>query len=138
MRINKDEYYIGVAEAVSKRSTCIRAHAGAVIVKNDTIISTGYNGSARGEVNCSDINECEREKLNIKPGSNYELCKSIHAEANAIISAARHNGGTLGAKLYLYFERIDGNKTKHNGSCIMCSRMIKNAGITDTVYKEIV
>jgi len=137
-RISKDDYYLEIAKSVSVRSTCLRAKAGAVIVNNDTIISTGYSGSARNEPNCSDIGECERDKLKIKPGTQYELCKSIHAEANAIINAARHHGGTIGARLYIYFERLDGLKTRHNGPCIMCSRMIKNAGISDIIFKEVI
>jgi len=137
-RMEIDEYFLEVAKTIAKRSTCIRAIAGAVIVKEGSIISAGYSGSAKGEPNCCDVGVCERQRLNIAPGSNYELCKSVHAEANAIINAARHNGGTEGAKMYLYFERLDGNKTKHNGSCIMCSRMIKNAGIKEVIFTEVV
>lgn len=135
-RLNKDDYYMNIARAVSLRSTCIRAHAGAIIVKDDQIVSTGYSGSARGEKNCCDVDRCERDILNIKPGTRYELCKSVHAEANAIIHAGcdKTNGGTM----YLYFERLDGRKEKHGGPCIMCARMIKQAGIKEIKVEEIV
>ena len=133
MRPSKRDYYLNIAKAVSLRSTCLRAHAGAVLVKNDKIISTGYSGAARGEPNCCDIGICERQRLNIPPGQNYELCKSVHAEANAIINCDVDKND---ATLYLYFERIDGLKSKHNGPCLMCSRMIKNTQIKDVIFEE--
>jgi len=116
------------------RSTCLRAHAGAVLVKDDKIISTGYSGSARNEPNCSDLGICERQRLNIPPGQNYELCKSVHAEANALINC---NTDKSGATLYLHFERLDGRKERHNGPCIMCKRLLKNAMIKDIYYNEV-
>jgi len=133
MRLTKDEYYLNIAKAVSMRSTCLRAHAGAILVKNDKIISTGYSGAARGEPNCSDIGECERQRLNIPPGQNYELCKSVHAEANAIINCDQDKSG---ATMYLYFKRVDGQKEKHGGPCFMCARMIKNAQILNVIINE--
>lgn len=133
MRPTKRQYYLNIAKAVSERSTCLRAHAGAIIVKNDKIISTGYSGSARGEPNCCDIGICERQRLNIPPGERYELCKSVHAEANAIINC---NQDMSGATLYLYFERLDGQKVLHGGACQMCARMIKNAMITEVIHTE--
>lgn len=88
-RISKDEYYLSIAAAVARRSTCLRRQYGAVIIKNDEIISTGYNGAARGEPNCCDTGECWREANNIPHGEQYEKCVAVHAEQNAIISAAR-------------------------------------------------
>lgn len=134
MRPTKEEYYLNISKAVSARSTCLRAHAGAVLVKNDKIISTGYNGSARGEVNCCDIGMCERQRLNIPPGQNYELCKAIHAEANALINCDVDKSG---ATMYIYFERIDGLKARHGGACVMCKRLLKNAMIRDTIIHEV-
>ena len=98
-RISKDEYYLSIAASVAKRSTCLRRQYGAVIIKNDEIISTGYNGAARGEPNCCDTGECWREANGIPHGEQYEKCVAVHAEQNAIISAAR--GEMLGGTLYL-------------------------------------
>lgn len=98
-RSTKIDYYLDIAEAVTHRSTCLRRHYGAVIVKNDEIISTGYNGAARGVANCSDTGVCERERLNIPKGERYELCKAVHAEQNAIISASRKD--MLDSTLYI-------------------------------------
>ena len=130
MRPTKEEYYMSIAKAVSARSTCTRAKVGAIIVKDDAIISTGYVGAARGEDNCCDIGVCERVRLNISPGERYELCRSIHAEANAIINAARNGHSIVDGDMYVYFERLDGGTLKCTGPCMMCARMIKNAGIT--------
>ena len=88
-RIDKINYYLEIADTVLKRGTCLRRNYGAVIVKNDEIISTGYTGAPRGRTNCIDLGFCAREKLNIKSGEKYELCRSVHAEQNAVISAAR-------------------------------------------------
>ena len=90
-RMSKDKYYLNIADAVLDRSTCLRRKYGAIIVKNDEILSTGYNGAPRGRVNCSELGYCNREQLNIPSGQRYELCRSVHAEANAIISAARRH-----------------------------------------------
>ncbi len=137
-RPKKDEYYLNIARAVAERSTCLRAKAGTVIVKDDTIVSTGYVGAARGEENCCDLGICERDRLKLKPGERYELCRSVHSEANAITNAARSGHNILGGTMYIYFERLDGQKIKHNGPCIMCQRMIKNAGIKEWKLKEVV
>lgn len=137
-RISKEDYYMDIAKIVSMRSTCIRAHAGTVIVKNDTIISTGYSGSPRGEPNCCDLGICERDRLRIEPGKNYELCRSIHSEVNSIINAARSGVSIIDGDMYIYFQRLDGKKKKHGGPCLMCSRMIKNAGIHSLSFKEVV
>ena len=98
-RPDKINYYLDIAETVSKRSTCLRKHYGAIIVKNDIIVSTGYNGAPRGRKNCSDINYCMRDALNIPRGERYEMCRSLHSEANAIIAAPREQ--MLGATLYM-------------------------------------
>ena len=98
-RVDKVNYYLNIADAVLERSTCLRRHYGAIIVRNDEIVSTGYNGAPRGRKNCVDLGRCTREELQVPSGQRYELCRSVHAEANAIISAARSD--TLGATLYL-------------------------------------
>lgn len=137
-RISKENWYMEIAKVISMRSTCIRAHAGSIIVKNDAIISTGYSGSPRCEPNCCDLGVCERDRLGLKPGERYELCRSVHAEANSILNAARNGVSVFGGTMYIFFERLDGQKTKHNGPCLMCSRMIKNVGIDKFVIKEVV
>ena len=131
-RRDKINYYLDLAEVVSKRSTCFRRHYGAVIVKNDEVVSTGYVGAPRGRQNCTDLGLCVREKLNIPRGERYELCRSVHAEANAIISASRHE--MLGASLYLAgTDAVSGEYVKNSSCCSMCKRMVINAGIS-TVY----
>jgi dCMP deaminase len=127
-----------IAKVISMRSTCIRAHAGSIIVRDDVIVSTGYSGSPREEPNCCDVGVCERDRLGIRPGERYEICRSVHSEANAIINAARSGASVIGGDIYIYFERLDGQKIKHGGPCLMCLRMIKNAGIRKFVIKEIV
>lgn len=131
-RRDKVNYYLDLAEVVSQRSTCIRRHYGAVIVKNDEVISTGYVGAPRGRKNCTDIGTCIRTELNIPRGERYELCRSVHAEANAIISASRKD--MLGSSLYLCGREVStGEYISNSNSCSMCKRMIINAGI-ETVY----
>ena len=135
-RPNKDEYYLDIAASVAKRSTCLRRRYGAVIVNNDEIIATGYNGSPRGEKNCCDTGECWRESHHIPHGEQYEKCVSVHAEMNAIISAARKD--MVGGTLYLMgFD--DSNPIFHAVPCTICRRLIKNAGIKRVVndYGEI-
>lgn len=129
MRISKDKYYIGIALAVAKRSTCLRRQYGVVIVKNDEIISTGYNGAPRGEQNCCDAGSCWRESNNVPHGERYELCKSVHAEQNAIISASRKD--MIGSTLYL--AGIENNKVIKAVPCDICRRMIVNSGIKRVV-----
>ena len=130
-RISKDEYYLGIAEAVLKRSTCLRRNYGAVLVKNDEIVATGYNGSPRGEINCCDKDYCEREAQNVPKGERYELCVAIHAEDNAITSAGRDkaNGGTL----YIVGKEHGSEKYANPCPCKMCRRKIVNAGIKRVV-----
>jgi len=131
-RRDKHNYYLDLAEMVSQRSTCLRRRYGAVIVKNDEVISTGYVGAPRGRKNCSDIGECVRQKMKIPRGERYELCRSVHAEVNAIISASRDE--MIGSSLYLVgLEVEDGSYVKNASSCSMCKRTVINAGIK-TVY----
>ena len=125
-RISKTEYYLGIAAAVSKRSTCLRRQYGAVIVKNDEIVATGYNGSPRGDENCCDSGVCWREAHGIPHGEQYEKCVAVHAECNAIISASRNE--LLGASLYL-FGYENGAELPQPEPGLICSRLIKNAGI---------
>ena len=142
-RVSKHNYYLDIAETVSERSTCLRKRYGAIIVKNDIIISTGYNGAPRGRKNCSDIGQCMREKLSIPRGERYELCRSVHSEANAIIAASHEN--MLGSSLYLCCtDPHDGNIVSETNPCMMCKRLILNAGIekiyirdTKKEYREI-
>lgn len=127
-RRDKNNYYLDLAEVVSKRGTCLRRRFGAVIVKNDEVISTGYVGAPRGRKNCSDLGFCIREKLKIPRGERYELCRSVHAEANAIISCSRDK--MIGASLFLVgIEATDGSYVKNACCCSMCKRMVINAGI---------
>lgn len=127
-RPGKDEYYLNIAAEVAKRSTCLRRSFGAVIVKDDQIISTGYCGAPRGSINCIDLGHCPRQEAGVPAGERYELCRSVHAEMNAIIHASRQE--MLGATLYLAClnphtgERIEGTRP-----CKLCTRMIINAGI---------
>lgn len=131
-RVSKKEYYLQIASHVAKRSTCIRRQYGAVIVKNDEVIATGYNGAARGEKNCCDEKVCWREDHHISHGEQYEKCVAVHAEQNAIISASRKD--MIGSTLYLVgFE--DGKEIKAE-PCVICERMIRNAGIERVISRE--
>lgn len=134
-RRDKDNYYLDLAEIVSQRCTCIRRHYGAVIVKNDEVISTGYVGAPRGRKNCSDLGICIREKLQIPRGERYELCRSVHAEANAIISCSRDK--MIGASLYLTGKECStGEYIKNSCCCSMCKRMVINAGISYVYVRD--
>ena len=134
-RVSKHNYYLDIAQTVAERATCLRRMFGAIIVKNDSIISTGYNGAPRGRQNCSDLMMCMRDKLKIPRGERYELCRSVHAEANAIIAAPRDQ--ILGATLYMVCVNPD-TKELYAGtnSCMMCKRQIINAGITTVVVRD--
>lgn len=134
-RRDKINYYLDLAETVSKRSTCLRRSYGAVIVKNDEVISTGYVGAPRGRKNCTDMGYCIRQQLNIPRGERYELCRSVHAEANAIISASRDK--MIDSTLYLTGVEADGVSYVANScSCSMCKRMVINAGISTVVIRD--
>lgn len=130
-RPSKDEYYLGIADAVLKRSTCLRRRYGAVLVKGDEIVSTGYNGSPRGEQNCCDCGYCAREEQNIPKGERYELCVAIHAEDNAITSASRSKA--CGATLYIVGRNVSDNSLANPSPCMMCRRKIVNAGVDRVV-----
>ena len=134
-RVSKHNYYLDIAQTVSERATCLRRRFGAIIVKNDVIISTGYNGSPRGRKNCTDLGTCERERMNIPRGERYEMCRAVHAEANAIISASREN--MLGSTLYMCCTNPrDGHIMGHVCSCMMCKKLIINAGISRVIIRE--
>ena len=134
MRVDKENYYLDIAETVLERGTCLRRNYGAIIVKNDEIVSTGYTGAPRGRKNCINLNYCTRTKLNIPSGERYELCRSVHAEANAIISASRRD--MLGATLYLAGRDMEtGDVIDNPKSCGMCKRLIINAGISTVVSR---
>ena len=134
-RRDKTNYYLDLADVVSQRGTCLRRRFGAVIVKNDEVISTGYVGAPRGRKNCTDLGYCIRQKMNIPRGERYELCRSVHAEANAIISASRDK--MLGATLYLSGREADtGEYVKNASCCSMCKRRVINAGIEKVMIRE--
>lgn len=134
-RVDKHNYYLNIAETVAARSTCLRRTFGAVLVKNDEILSTGYNGAPRCRKNCTDVGECVRNKLNVPRGERYELCRSVHAEANAIISASRQE--MIGSTLYLVGLDVDTNDyVKNSSSCSMCKRLVINAGIKEVVIRD--
>lgn len=135
MRRDKLNYYLDIAETVLARGTCLRRNFGAIIVKNDQIISTGYVGAPRGRENCCDLGYCTREKLQIPRGERYELCRSVHAEANAIISASRRD--MVGGTLYLVGrDARTGELLGDATSCSMCRRMVINAGLKEVVIRR--
>ena len=132
MRTDKINYYLDIAETVLERGTCLRRNYGAIIVKNDAIISTGYVGAPRGRQNCIDMGVCVRETLKVPRGERYELCRSVHAEQNAIINAARED--MIGATMFLVGKDAKTGAYVENAcACSLCKRMIINAGI-DKVY----
>lgn len=134
-RISKENYYLDIAQTVAERSTCMRKKYGAIIVKNDVIISTGYNGSPRGRKNCNELQFCMREKLQIPRGERYEMCRSVHAEANAIIAAPRDQ--MLGATLYMAcVDPQNDTLVSHTSSCMMCKKLVINAGISFVVVRD--
>ena len=134
-RVSKHNYCLDIAQTVAERSTCLRKKYGSIIVKNDVIVSTGYNGSPRGRKNCSDISYCMREHLQIPRGERYELCRSVHGEANAIIAASREQ--MLGADLYMAcVDPKDGSIVGGTCSCMMCKRMVINAGIARVIIRD--
>ena len=134
-RKDKRNYYLDIAETVLARGTCLRRNYGSIIVKNDEIISTGYTGAPRGRKNCCDLDECLRVKMNVPRGTQYELCRSVHSEANAIISACRKD--MIGADLYLVGKDMHtGMLVENTNSCTMCKRMIINAGIENVIVRN--
>jgi len=134
-RRDKHNYYLDIAQTILERATCLRNNVGAVIVKNDEIISTGYNGAPRGRANCCDLGVCRREQLGIPRGQRYELCRSVHAEQNAIIAAPRNE--MIGATLYLAMcNSKTGELVPDASPCNMCRRMIINAGIERVIIRN--
>lgn len=126
-------YFLDIARAVGRRSTCLRRQYGAIIVKDKIIISTGYNGAPRGEANCIDTGVCERERLHVPKGQNYELCVAVHAEQNAMLNA--DPGKMQGATIYVVGYNSDG--TLASGKpCLLCRRMLRNAMLAKVVYLE--
>ncbi len=132
MRPDWDEYFINIAKAVSTRATCLRRRYGAIITKENIIVSTGYNGAPSGMKDCFEVGKCTRKELQIPHGERYELCHSVHAEANAIIRASvdELRGATI------YISGSDGRKECHAEPCMMCKRMILNARIAKAVYSD--
>ena len=134
-RISKENYYLDIAQTVLGRATCLRRVDGAIIVKNDEIISTGYNGAPRGRANCVDMGYCSREAMRVPRGERYELCRSVHAEANAIISASRRD--MVGGTIYLVGRNAaTGELLPDATSCLMCRRMVINAGLERVVIRR--
>lgn len=134
-RRDKENYYLDIAQTVAERGTCLRRNYGAIIVHNDEIISTGYVGAPRGRKNCSDLGYCIRQELNIPRGERYEMCRSVHAEANAIISASRRD--MIGASLYLVGLEAQNGEIVANGCCCsMCKRMVINSGIKEVIIRD--
>ncbi len=135
MRKDKNQYYLDIAETVLERCTCLRRNYGSVIVKNDEIISTGYVGAPRGRKNCTDIGTCHREVANVPRGKMYELCRSVHSEANAIISASRNE--MIESTLYMVGKDFKtGDYIEKSNSCMMCKRLIINAGISTVIIRD--
>lgn len=132
MRPTKDQYYLNIAKEVAQRATCFRAKNGAIIVKDDQIISTGYVGAPRKTKDCLERGDCLRDKMKIPHGERYELCRSVHAEQNVIINAARAGVSLLGGIMYIHTEDRDG-KTRDSFPCYFCKRMIINAGIENVI-----
>lgn len=134
-RVDKVNYYLNMAETASERGTCLRRLYGAVIVKNDRIVSTGYVGAPRKTKNCNDIGSCKRQTLNIPRGQQYELCRSVHAEMNAIIQASPEEMD--GSSIYLCGKEKDsGEYVKNSEPCILCKRLIINSGIKEVIIRD--
>ncbi len=134
-RIDKHNYYLDICETVLERGTCLRRNFAAIIVKHDEIISTGYSGAPRGRKNCCDLGYCRREQLNVPRGTRYELCRSVHAEQNAVISARRQD--MIGSTLYLVGkEQRTGDYVEQASSCSLCKRFIINAGLDNVIIRD--
>lgn len=137
MRTSKTEYYLDIAEAVSKRATCIRRQFGAVIVVNDQIVATGYCGAPRGVRDCLERKEkCLRIVKKIPSGQRYEFCRSVHAEQNAIINAARAGVSILGGAMYIYGYDLETDKVYNSHPCLLCLKMVINAGLEGIYYTQ--
>lgn len=132
-RVSKIDTYLNCAEVFAYRSTCLKRKYGAVIVKDDVVISTGYNGSPRGFENCCDIGECPRIKMGMHQGEGYEVCKAVHAEANALLNCSREQ--TMGADLYLSGINPEDNSVHRAKPCPLCARMIIQSGIKNVILR---
>ncbi|MFQ5721773.1 MAG: cytidine/deoxycytidylate deaminase family protein [Candidatus Aminicenantales bacterium] len=132
-RISKDEYYLNIAKEVARRSTCFRRSIGALIIRDDQIISTGYVGAPRKTKDSLEHGFCLRDKLNIPHGQRYELCRSVHAEQNAIINAARAGVSLLGGDIYIYGSRPGKEEPINAYPCFICKKMIINAGLNRVI-----
>ncbi|RLF46435.1 MAG: cytidine deaminase [Thermoplasmata archaeon] len=132
VRPDKDRYYLNIAKAVAQRSPCIRRQFGAIIVKEDAIVSTGYNGPARGSINCNEVG-CLKDIMNLPSYSGYDYCPAVHAEENALLNAARQGSSVLDGILYLYGQKLDGNIVEEGRPCDRCKRALINAGIKQVV-----
>lgn len=128
-KLTKERYYMNIAREVGKKSKCFRNHLGAVIVRDDQIISTGYIGAPRKTKDCLEHGFCLRDKLKIPHGHRYEICRSVHGEQNAIINAARAGVSLLGGDLYIYGESAKTGELIDSFSCFICKKMIINAGL---------
>ena len=134
-RIDKHNYYLDICQTILERGTCLRRNFGAIIVKNDEIISSGYSGAPRGRKNCCDLGYCKREELKVERGTRYELCRSVHAEQNAIISSRRQD--MIGATLYLVGKEMSsGELVKNAAPCTLCKRFILNSGISTVIIRD--
>ena len=132
-RISKIDTYLNCAETFAYRSTCLKRNYGAVIVKNDAVISTGYNGAPRGLQDCCEIGECPRMKLDLHQGEGYDICRAVHAEINAIINCSRDQ--TIGADLYLVGVNPSDNSIHRAKPCPVCARTIIQAGIKNVICR---
>jgi len=134
-RVSKTDYYLDIARQVATRSTCLRRNYGAVIVNNDQIVATGYNGAPRGTKNCIDVGLCYREMVGVKRGERYELCRGLHAEMNAIVHASRFD--MLGGAIYVAgIDPMTREPLEGAMCCRMCKRMIINAGISRVMIRD--
>lgn len=134
-RIDKHNYYLDICETILERGTCLRRNFGAIIVKHDEIIASGYSGAPRGRKNCSDLGYCRREELKVERGTRYELCRSVHAEQNAIISSRRQD--MIGSTMYLVGKEMNtGELVEKAAPCLLCKRFIINAGISRVIVRD--
>jgi len=128
LRVSKEKYYLDLAKTLGQRSTCFRNKLGAIIVRDEQIVATGYIGAPRKTKDCIERNNCLRRELNIPHGQRYEICRSVHAEQNAIINAARAGVSILGGDMYLSGATAEGKKLD-TFPCFICKKMIINAGL---------
>jgi len=132
-RVSKHEYYLGIAREVSRRSTCFRRSIGALIIRDDQIISTGYVGAPRKTKDSFEHGNCLRDKLKVPHGQRYELCRSVHAEQNAIINAARAGVSLLGGDIYIHGSAQGSDLPIDAFPCFICKKMIINAGLEQVI-----